>query len=95
MKKLHVNEPLVGLPLPTIEDEGNMILSYFDVFDDVFKTELKKAIKIAQAKPQTNIQKVHIQQIMDRVNRQWDFEKLNQDERMGVIKLYDISKQGD
>lgn len=95
MKKLHVNEPIEGLPLPTIEDEGNLILSYFDVFDDVFKTELKKAIKIAQEKPETNIQKLHIQKILDKVNRQFEFEKLNQDEKMTVIKLYDISAQGD
>jgi hypothetical protein len=60
MKKLHVNEPIEGLPLPTIEDDGNLILSYFDVFDDVFKTELKNAIKIARAKPQKSIQQVHL-----------------------------------
>lgn len=60
MKKLHVNEPIEGLPVPTIEDEGNLILSYFDVFDDVFKTELKNAIKIARAKQQTSIKKIHL-----------------------------------
>jgi len=60
MKKLHVNEPIEGLPVPTIEDEGNLILSYFDVFDDVFKTELKNAIKIARAKQQISIKKIHL-----------------------------------
>lgn len=51
MKTIFVKDQIEGLMLPTIEDDGNLVLSYFDVFDDVFRTELKNAIKIARFKP--------------------------------------------
>jgi len=51
MQKIHINEPIVGLPAPSIEDEGNLIFTYFDVFDDVFKTELNNGIKFAKTNP--------------------------------------------
>ena len=95
MQKLHVKEPIEGLPLPTIEDGGNLVLSYFDVFDDVFKTELKNAIQIARAKPQKSIQQVHLQQMEARVDKDFESNIKDQGDLMHVIKLYDISKQAD
>jgi hypothetical protein len=42
MRDIFIEAPQEGLLHPTIEEDGRLILSYLDLFDDVFKTEYSR-----------------------------------------------------
>lgn len=39
MTEIFITTPQEGLPPPTVEDDGRIVLSYFNIFDEVFKRE--------------------------------------------------------